>query len=123
MISIVQENGYYHVVVFNEFTLHDFQEFEQSVKYASQFEGPVRLLVDLRDMAGYTIDMAVEEIRFSKEHGQDIDKIAIITDDQWVTWSAWLTRIITDAEIKVFKEPSEGLLWIMQSSPIQPDAG
>ncbi len=118
MISIASENGYHHAVVLNEFTLQDFREFEQCVMYSSQFEGPVRLLVDLREMAGSTIDMALEELRFSREHQQDIEKIAIVTDDQWVTWSAWLTRMMTDADIRVFDDIDEAQGWITETAPL-----
>ncbi len=86
MISLAHENGYYHAVVFNEFSLQDFREFEQCVTYAAKFEGPVRLLVDLRNMSGYTVDVALEEFIFSKDHRQDMDRIAVLTSDQWVTW-------------------------------------
>jgi len=113
MISLAQDKNYYHAVIFNEFTLQDFREFEQHVLYASRFEGPISILLDLREMSGYTIDMALEEVKFSKEHRQDIEKIAIVTTDQWVTWSAWLTRMITDAEILVFEDIDEAQSWIM----------
>ncbi|MDR3410622.1 MAG: STAS/SEC14 domain-containing protein [Formivibrio sp.] len=121
MISIVHETGYYHAVVFNEFTLQDFREFEQCVTYAAKFEGPVRMLVDLRDMSGYTLDAALEDVSFSKEHRQDIDRIAVLTSDQWVTWSAWLARMLTDAEIQVFEDKDDAVYWVLQadSEPIK----
>lgn len=117
MISLAHEKEYYHAVVFNEFTLQDFREFEQCVLYASRFEGPVRILIDLREMAGYTLDMALEEFRFSKEHRQDIERIAIVTDDQWVTWSAWLTRMVTEADIQVFEDIDDATAWMVQKEP------
>lgn len=116
MITLAQEKNYYHAVVLDEFTLQDFREFEQHVVYASRFEGPVRILLDLREMAGYTIDMAMEEVRFSKEHHQDIEKIAIVTSDQWVTWSAWLTRLITEAEIQVFEDIDDAQSWLLETA-------
>jgi hypothetical protein len=53
----------------------------------------VNLLFDLRAMIDYTLDVAWEEIKFfSREHNHDFTKIAVVTDDQWITWQAWLSR-------------------------------
>lgn len=116
MISIAQEKNYYHMVIFNDFTLQDFQEFEQSVIYAAKFEGPVNILLDLRGMMGYTLDMALEELKFSREHKQQMARIAVVTADQWVTWSAWLSRLMTDASIEVFADYEDAVAWVSQSS-------
>lgn len=117
MISLSHEDGYYHAVVFNEFTLQDFHEFEQCVAYAAKFEGPARILVDLRNMSGYTLDMAFEDVNFTKEHGRDIERIAVLTIDQWVTWSAWLARMLTGADIQVFEEQDDAVYWLSHSEP------
>lgn len=114
MISLAQENNFYHAVVFNDFTLQDFREFEQCVVRTAKCEGPVNLLVDLRDMLGCTLDMALEEIRFSREHRQEIARIAVISTDQWVAWSAWLSRVMTEADIQVFENMDEAVAWISQ---------
>ncbi len=115
MITIAHVDGYYRAVVFNEFTLQDFREFEDCVLSAAKREGTVNLLVDLRDMAGYTLDMALEEIRFSRDHRQDIAKIAVVSSDQWVTWSAWLSRLVTEAELQVFEDADEAAMWLLES--------
>lgn len=123
MISLAQEKGYYHAVVFNEFTLQDFREFEQCVIQASQTKEGVCLLVDLRNMMGYTLDMALEELRFSREHGREIARIAVVSSDQWVAWSAWLSRMITEAEIQVFDDMDEAVTWVSQPAQVQTEAG
>ena len=102
MIQINIDNNILHATVLGEFTLADFQEFEKSMLYGMQFQGKVNLVVDLRDMLDYTIDVAWEELRFSREHANQFNKIAIITNNQWLTWSAWLNRLFMDAEIQVF---------------------
>ncbi len=115
MITLAQEKNYYHAVVLDEFTLQDFREFEECVISAAKTQGMVNLLVDLREMSGYTLDMALEEIRFSRAHRQEISKIALITTDQWVTWSAWLSRLMTEAELQVFEDADEAVSWLCES--------
>jgi len=35
-------------------------------------------------MADFTVDMAWEEIKFSRQHAGDFRRIAVLTDSQWV---------------------------------------
>lgn len=100
------------VAVFGEFTLADYKEFEELVNYKIQFEGPVSLLFDLREMAGFTLDVAWEEIKFSRRHAHDFRRIAVLTQDQWLTWSAWISQIFVDAEVLVFDDETEARTWL-----------
>lgn len=63
----------------------------------------------------YFADMALEEIRFSRDHRQEISKIAVVSSDQWVTWSAWLSRLVTEAELQVFEDADEAAMWLLES--------
>lgn len=112
MIAIDHKDALISVAVFAEFTLADFKEFEELVNYKVKFEGPVNLLFDLREMAGFTVDVAWEEIRFSRQHAKDFKRIAVLTDDQWLTWSAWVTQWFVDAEVMVFNEEAEARSWL-----------
>ncbi len=114
MINITTENNIVNAAVLGEFTIADFHEFEESVLYGVKFQGTVNLLLDLRDMLDFTIDVAWEELRFSRKHANDFGKIAIVTTSQWVSWSAWLNRVFVDTDILVFDalEPAEA--WLKQ---------
>ena len=101
-----------NAAVLGEFNLADFREFEEHALHTLQFNGKANLLVDLRDMIGFTLDVAWQEIRFTREHPSDFDKIAIVTDDQWQMWSAWLSRIFTNADVEVFDDYDAALAWI-----------
>jgi hypothetical protein len=46
------------VSAFGEFTVADYREFEELVNYRITFEGVVNLLIDLRQMTDFTLDMA-----------------------------------------------------------------
>lgn len=112
MITVEQDKNLVTVAVFGEFTLADYKEFEDVVRYRLKFEEKVNLLLDLRDMVDFTLDVAWEEIKFSREHAHDFEKIAVVTDDQWLTWSAWLSRMFVDAEIGVFGGYDEAAAWV-----------
>ncbi len=112
MIAINVSGKQISVSVMGEFTLSDYREFEQYVLHNIQFEGGVNLLLDLRDMVSYTLDVAWEEIRFSREHRYDFRQIAVVTNDEWLVWIAWINRLFTDAEIRVFDEPGIAQDWL-----------
>ncbi len=112
MITTDQNDNRVNLTVFGEFTLADYKEFEEIVNYKVQFEGPVNLFFDLREMSGFTVDMALEEIRFARAHAQDFARIAILTDDQWVTWSAWLSQMFVDATVRVFEDADDAEAWL-----------
>lgn len=100
------------ITVLGEFTLADFKEFEELVLYKVRFDGPVDLLVDLREMADFTVDMAWEEIKFSRQHGGDFRRIAVLTESQWVTWSAWLEQLFVSADLRVFDDEVDARAWL-----------
>ena len=111
MIVIKPEAKLIAVSVIGEFTLADYKEFEEHVLYGLK-SGGVSLLLDLRDMIGYTLDVAWEELRFAREHRYDFRQIAIVTGDEWMVWLAWLNRLLVDGEVRVFDDPGLALDWL-----------
>ena len=112
MIVIQQEPRRVVVNVYGEFTLADYKEFEDMVNYKVKFEGPVDLLFDLREMADFTLDVAWEDIVFARAHVNDFRRIAVLTHSQWVAWSAWLSQIFVQAQMRVFDDESAALAWL-----------
>jgi hypothetical protein len=112
MISLDIKNNQIAVSVMGQFTLDDYREFEQAVCYGIQFQGKVDLLFDLRDMLSYSLDVAWEELKFSREHKNDFGRIAVLTDDQWMAWSMWLNRSFMSAEIHLFDDLEMAQAWL-----------
>ncbi|NNM79085.1 MAG: STAS/SEC14 domain-containing protein [Gallionella sp.] len=113
MITIEQTPSLINIAVMGEFTIADFKQFEEQALYKLTAPGALNLLFDLRGMLGYTPDVAWEEIKFfSRQHQHDFSKIAVVTDDQWRTWQAWLSRLFMDADIRVFKDYKEAQAWV-----------
>jgi hypothetical protein len=112
MIAITTRNNLISASVMGEFTLSDYRDFEQHVEYSIEFVGGVNLLLDLRDMVRYTLDVVWEEIRFSREHRYDFRKIAVVTTDEWMVWVSWLNRLFVDAELRVFDDPGMAQEWL-----------
>lgn len=114
MINTDHTGNCVSVAVFGEFTLADYREFEELVHYKLKFEGPVNLFFDLREMASFTLDVAWEEIRFSRQHAHDFRRIAVLTGSQWVAWTAWLSQLFVDADVRVFENAAEARAWLAE---------
>lgn len=112
MISLNVKNNQIAVTVMGQFTLDDYHELEQAVCYGIQFQGAVNLLFDLRDMLSYSIDVAWEELKFSREHKNDFGRIAILTGDQWLAWSMWVNRLFMSADIRLFDDLDMAQDWV-----------
>jgi stage II sporulation SpoAA-like protein len=112
MISIQHAGNLVTANVMGEFTLADYRDFENQVMEKLRAGKKLNLLFDLRDMMRYTVDVAWEDIRFSRSHEHDFGKIAIITDHKWLTWSGWFSRLFVDAEIRVFENDRSAQDWL-----------
>lgn len=113
MITIEQTSTLLNIAVMGEFTLADFKHFEEHALQKLKSPTPVNLLFDLRAMINYSVDVAWEEIVFfGREHPHDFAKIAVVTDNQWITWQAWLSRLFVDADIRAFADYKEAKFWV-----------
>ena len=112
MITFQQTDNLVNVAVLGEFTLADYKEFEDQVLYKLHSGGKVNLLFDWRDMLGYTVDVAWEEIKFIREHASDFNRVAVVTDNQWLSWSAWVSNLFVAADIRVFSDYDEARAWV-----------
>ena len=114
MIAIDHSGKLVAVTVLGEFVLADYKEFEDMVRSTLVPGGKVNLLIDLRQMAGFTLDVAWEDIKYTRSHPNDFGKIAVVTHSQWVIWSAWLSQMFINADLQVFDEDEEARSWLKQ---------
>lgn len=115
MITIQKKGNLVIVAVIGEFTLTDYREFEQQVLYKTHFDGKANLLFDWRDMLDYTVDVAWEEIKFMRDHGSEFGRVAVVTDDEWQTWGAWVSNLFVNANISVFHDYDEAEQWAAEA--------
>lgn len=99
--------------VFGEFTIADYEEFEAEVLRALESTHTrVDLLLDLRDMTSFTVDVAWEELKFARRHPRDFRRIAVVTTSMWISWSAWISRLFVDAAFHVFDNFDAARGWV-----------
>ncbi|MDO5639062.1 MAG: STAS/SEC14 domain-containing protein [Neisseria sp.] len=115
MISIREQSYGLNVALYNEFTLEDFQEFEVAALKCAQKVHRPDMLLDLSLLKDFTLDMAVEQLKFMSEHEDDFGRIAIVVDDVWIKLAARLSSLITQQHPKYFEEVGEAQAWLMET--------
>lgn len=112
MIDLTIRDNRVEVSVMGQFTASDYHEFEEAALYGIKFQGSVNLLFDMRDMLSYSLDVAWEELNFTREHRNDFGRIAVLTGDQWVAWSLWINRLFMSADIQMFDDLEQAQAWV-----------
>jgi hypothetical protein len=112
MISIQHEGKLTVATVMGEFKIADYRQFEDEVGAQLKRVGKINLLIDLRGMLDYTLDVALEDIRFARDMG----RIAIISEQEMVAWVALLTDLFVDTEIQVFDDEAMAREWLDESA-------
>lgn len=117
MIVINEDRDLLDVRVYAELTLADFREFEQAVGRELKSAPKIKLLLDFTNMLRYTIDVAWEEIKFTRAHAHDFRRIAIVsTSQEWAPWLSWVNAAFSDAETRLFDNGEEARIWLEEFS-------
>lgn len=112
MISIREQQYGLDVALFNEFSLEDFKLFEQALLKRVQEKGKPDILLDLSELKDFTLDMALEEIRFVRAHDQDFGRIAVIVSDVWIKLAAHIASLLSHTRIQYFDSADQAQSWL-----------
>ena len=116
MIVTEEQGDRLKVHVYGELTLADYRELEKAVTGGLKTTPKVRLLMDFAKMSGFTVDVAWEDIRFTRAHAHDFRRIAVVTDSQWLGWIGWLSAAFTDAEVETFEAMADAEAWLAETA-------
>ncbi len=112
MIVINDEKDLLKASVFAEFSLADYRELESVIGTKLKAQRKLNLLLDITNMAGFTLDVAWEDIKFTRSHPHDFARIAVLTKNDWKSWLGWLATAFTDAEIGSFTDSGPAEAWL-----------
>ena len=104
MITVQHEGNLTIIGIFARLEIADFKRLEDEIESQLKGLGKIDLLVDLRGMLGYTLDVALEDLRFSRAHARDVGRVAILSEDDSMMWTALLSELFVRAEIRVFDD-------------------
>ena len=116
MISIREQSYGLNVALYNEFTLDDFRQLEAALLESKQKIHLPDILLDLSMLKDFTIDMAMEQIKFLNQHENDFGRVAVITDDIWIKLGARLSSLLTNQHPKYFDDATKAQEWLLASN-------
>lgn len=112
MISIREQDYGLDVALFNEFSLADFKAFEEALIQRAGERGRPDVLLDLSELRDFTLDMALEELRFVRAHEQDFGRIAIVVGDIWIKLAAHIAGLLSHNHSEYFDTVEEAQAWL-----------
>ncbi|AXK39936.1 STAS/SEC14 domain-containing protein [Crenobacter cavernae] len=112
MISIREQAYGLDVALYNEFTLADFKLFEEALtKRLAEREKP-DVLLDLAELKDFTLDMALEELKFVRAHEKDFGLVAIVVTDVWIKLAAHIAGLLAHTRSQYFDTVEEAQAWL-----------
>lgn len=74
-------------------------------------EGEVRLLVQLEGFPTTDLDALTEDLSFWLEHGNDIERYAVVGDSTLLDWAADVGGTMTSVDVQYFAESEMRDAW------------
>lgn len=112
MIVISEAHDLLEVHVYGELTLNDYRSFEEAVSRGLKTAPKIKLLLDFTQMTGYTLDVVWEEIKFTRAHAHDFQRIGIVAETQLTPWLFWVSAAFSDAEARIFDNRDLSIAWL-----------
>jgi hypothetical protein len=112
MIVVNEKKDLLEMHVYGELTLADYRGFEEAVGRELKTAPKIKLFLDLTQMTGYTLDVAWEEIKFTRAHAHDFRRIAIVSETQMAPWLSWVSAAFSDAEARIFDNRDPAIAWL-----------
>ena len=104
------------VVAIGEVTASDYEQVKIAVNAAVQMVGRVRLLLQVAPgFTGHSAE-AWNEARMGVIHFTDWEKIAVVTDEGWISGTVILLRFFASCPVKIFGNDAlaEAKAWIVE---------
>lgn len=114
MISIREQRYGLDVALFNEFTLTDFKQLEEALLKRHREQEKPSLLLDLTGLKDFTLDMALEELRFVRNHEHVFGHVAIIVEDIWIRVATHIASLLTYSHAAYFSTVEQAQAWLRE---------
>ncbi len=90
----------------------EYRHTASELRDAITLHGKVRLLFRVSDVSPQSFFVALDErFRFASEHGHDIERMAVVSDDKATEWVTRLSGTIAPVEVQHFGRDEEDKAW------------
>ncbi|SFC29959.1 SpoIIAA-like [Alkalibacterium subtropicum] len=113
---LIKTNDLPHVieiVIDDEITEEDIQEFEDYFSQKKETQEKVNMLIDIRDI-DYSLDGFIADTKFTTSHLEDFNKVAMVSDDKWIEYAEKVAQLMPEVEVAHFDpdQRDKAIAWL-----------
>jgi hypothetical protein len=92
----------------------DYEDLEPSIERMIQRQGKINVLVTMHDFDGWSPGALWEDLKWEAKHFSDIEKLAIVGEEDWHKWMTRFCDAFTNAEVRYFTldQLGEAHVWL-----------
>lgn len=117
-LSVQSENGgaILSVRASGKLSTADYEHFVPEVERLIRQQGKLRLLFDMHDFHGWEAGALWEDMKFDVKHFKDIERLAMVGEEQWEKGMSWFCKPFTTAKVRYFSRPDivEARKWLAE---------
>ncbi|MBB5211237.1 STAS/SEC14 domain-containing protein [Microbulbifer hydrolyticus] len=76
----------------------------------------VDVLFDMRDLTGWEIRAAWDDLKLGLKHGRQFNRVAMVGDKQWQEVAAKVGSWFIGGEAKIFDDRAQAVAWLEQNA-------
>jgi hypothetical protein len=80
--------------------------------FAEQTGDRLRLLFDARELQGWELRAALDDLKVVMTHGRQVERMALVTEARWMELLSNIGKLLLAGEMRHFHDPSEAEAWI-----------
>ncbi|MGV6857762.1 MAG: STAS/SEC14 domain-containing protein [bacterium] len=115
----VQDENIFSVRATGKLGHGDYASFLPELERQIKRYGKISLFMELDDFFGWDLSAISDEMRWELEHGDNLEKVAIVGDKAWQRWMTLMAKPFTSAEVRYFPrdEAQEAWEWLREREP------
>lgn len=115
-IERIDDSFFLTMTVSGKLTHEDYQQMTPMLDRALEgIEHPrIRALVDIRELRGWEMRAAWDDLKLGLKHGRSFEKIAIVGSQRWLEAASRVGGWFTGGEVRQFDTPNSALEWLTQ---------
>jgi hypothetical protein len=97
-------------------TRADYDNFVPTTEKLIRRFGKIRILVTMREFDGWDAGGLWEDLKWDAKHFNDVERVALVGDEEWQKWMAGICQPFTTAEVRHFRfdQLAEAHAWLSE---------
>jgi len=105
---------YLYLKAIGTLTHQDYQTITPMIENALKEinEPKIKALIDCSELKGWEFQAAWDDLKLGLKHGNEFDKVAIITNKTWIEVGAKVSSWFINGQIQTFEKEDDAIEWL-----------